>query len=210
MNAIHPRPARRVVVALCLAAGLLTTTANADERRGHDRREPYRSKHWIYDGRHHLDHYYPVPGYAVTALPPDFLALNFGRQRLFFQAGVWYQPRGRAFVVVRPPLGVRLPVLPPAYATVWFAGVPYYYANETYYVSAPGGYAVADPPASSAYIEAPLAAPQPPAPPPAPAAPAAQPAGGTWYYCDAAKAYYPYVGTCPEGWRTVPATAPPR
>lgn len=29
-----------------------------------------------------------------------------------------------------------------------------------------------------------------------------------WYYCDAARAYYPYVATCPSGWRTVPATPP--
>jgi hypothetical protein len=27
-----------------------------------------------------------------------------------------------------------------------------------------------------------------------------------WYYCDAAKGYYPYVPSCPSGWRTVPAT----
>jgi hypothetical protein len=33
-------------------------------------------------------------------------------------------------------------------------------------------------------------------PPPAP----------TWYYCDGAGAYYPYVATCPGGWREVPAT----
>lgn len=29
-----------------------------------------------------------------------------------------------------------------------------------------------------------------------------------WYYCDAAKGYYPYVPSCPDGWRTVPATPP--
>jgi hypothetical protein len=28
---------------------------------------------------------------------------------------------------------------------------------------------------------------------------------GTWYYCDSAKAYYPYVSDCPSGWRPVPA-----
>jgi hypothetical protein len=33
-------------------------------------------------------------------------------------------------------------------------------------------------------------------PPPAP----------TWFYCEAAGAYYPYVATCPGGWREVPAT----
>jgi hypothetical protein len=27
-----------------------------------------------------------------------------------------------------------------------------------------------------------------------------------WYYCDASKTYYPYVATCPGGWRQVPAT----
>lgn len=29
-----------------------------------------------------------------------------------------------------------------------------------------------------------------------------------WYYCDAAGTYYPYVATCPDGWRAVPATPP--
>lgn len=31
----------------------------------------------------------------------------------------------------------------------------------------------------------------------------------TWYYCDVAKTYYPYVATCSSGWRAVPATAAP-
>ena len=29
-----------------------------------------------------------------------------------------------------------------------------------------------------------------------------------WYYCDASRGYYPYVPTCPGGWRQVPATPP--
>ena len=38
------------------------------------------------------------------------------------------------------------------------------------------------------------------------AAPAAsgQP-GGTWYYCDDTRSYYPYVKSCSSGWRPVPA-----
>jgi hypothetical protein len=49
---------------------------------------------------------------------------------------------------------------------------------------------------------------QVPAPAPVLAQPAAPvvPAPQFWYYCDAAKAYYPYVATCPSGWQTVPAT----
>ena len=31
---------------------------------------------------------------------------------------------------------------------------------------------------------------------------AAQP---TWYYCDSAKGYYPYVRSCASGWRAVAA-----
>ena len=32
------------------------------------------------------------------------------------------------------------------------------------------------------------------------------PAPQSWYYCDSAQAYYPYAQSCPEGWRSVPAT----
>ena len=35
-------------------------------------------------------------------------------------------------------------------------------------------------------------------------------APGTWYYCEPARAYYPYVSTCPEPWRAVPAVPPGR
>lgn len=47
---------------------------------------------------------------------------------------------------------------------------------------------------------------QVPAPAPVQPAPAPQPAQQLWYYCEPAKAYYPYVATCPSGWQTVPAT----
>jgi hypothetical protein len=42
--------------------------------------------------------------------------------------------------------------------------------------------------------------------PTAPAAPSAPPPSQYWYYCDAAKGYYPYVPSCPAGWRMVPAS----
>jgi len=35
------------------------------------------------------------------------------------------------------------------------------------------------------------------------------PAPASWYYCDAARAYYPYVQSCPSGWRQVAAQAAP-
>ena len=47
-------------------------------------------------------------------------------------------------------------MLPPYYTTVWFAGVPYYYANDTYYTYAgPQGYEVVEPPDGSTPVEGP-------------------------------------------------------
>jgi hypothetical protein len=40
---------------------------------------------------------------------------------------------------------------------------------------------------------------------PQPVAPLAPPPAQYWYYCDAAGGYYPYVPSCPSGWRAVPA-----
>jgi hypothetical protein len=30
----------------------------------------------------------------------------------------------------------------------------------------------------------------------------------TWYYCESARTYYPYVKQCPEAWQAVPAVPP--
>lgn len=35
-----------------------------------------------------------------------------------------------------------------------------------------------------------------------------QPPAQLWYYCDSAKGYYPYVPSCLEAWRPVPAQPP--
>jgi hypothetical protein len=44
-----------------------------------------------------------------------------------------------------------LPILPLAYATYWYGGVPYYYANDVYYTWNPDydGYTATDPPPAS-------------------------------------------------------------
>jgi len=171
----------------------------------------YRSPHWTYDDRYHHRHYYPAVGYSVVALPPGYLSVNFGGGRLYFHAGVWFRAAGPSFVVVRPPVGVVVPVLPPAYTVVYARGMPYYYANEAYYSAVPGGagYAVVAPPPGAEPTTDEPAPPPANSPQPAPA-PGSAPSvsGGTWYYCNSAKAYYPYVGECKEGWQQVPATPP--
>jgi hypothetical protein len=83
---------------------------------------------------------------------------------------------------------------------VWVG--PGYYPAYPYYAPAPYYYAppiVVVPSQPQQYIERPQAGAQ--------GAQGDQPGanGDTWYYCEKAKAYYPYVKTCPAGWREVPA-----
>jgi len=206
LRAVHPM---RVLKSILLLIVALPIAAPAYAQ--HREPEHFGTQHWVFDDRFHHNHYYPAPGYAVRVLPTGYLTVNYRGGRFFYHAGVWFQPGGAGFVVVRPPVGVVVPVLPPAYATVWIGGLPYYYANDVYYAPAPGGYVVAEPPptAPGPAAQAP-SLPQTPPPPPPQAAPA--PGGApsaTWYYCDSAKAYYPYAAECKEGWRSVPATPPP-
>jgi hypothetical protein len=56
--------------------------------------------------------------------------VHYGGGPFYYHAGVWYRPSGPAFVVVTPPIGIVVSILPPAYATIYAGGVPYYYAND--------------------------------------------------------------------------------
>jgi len=41
--------------------------------------------------------------------------------------------------------------------------------------------------------------------PPAPQTTSVPPPAQYWYYCNSARTYYPYVASCAEGWKKVPA-----
>ena len=71
----------------------------------------------------------------------------------------------------------------------WVAGGLWYFYPAPVYPY-PNPY---EPPVAVVVPQAPAAAPPPPQP-------------QNWYYCESAKAYYPYVPSCAEGWRAVPAT----
>jgi Family of unknown function (DUF6515) len=102
----------------------------------------------VFDGVHHHDRYYPAPGFLAPVLPRSSLSIVFGSDRFFFDGGIWYQPYGPQFRVIVPPIGIVIPILPSAYVTLQVGGLPYYYANGTYYtLASPGpGYVVVAPP----------------------------------------------------------------
>jgi Family of unknown function (DUF6515) len=100
------------------------------------------------DGRYAHNRYYPDRGSYIRALPGRPYTFDRPGGRFYYSGGVWYRPYGASFVVVGAPLGLFVPVLPPFYTTMWIGGVPYYYANDTYYVwsQTNNGYEVVDPP----------------------------------------------------------------
>ena len=98
------------------------------------------------DSRYQHNRSYPVRGQSVRSLPRDRRAVMHDHSRYYSSHGVWYRSHGGRYSVVAPPFGLFVPFLPFAYTTIWISGIPYYYANETYYTETPGGYVVVEPP----------------------------------------------------------------
>lgn len=126
-------------------------------------RQAFDGRGQVLDQRYNHGHYYPQMGSVRSSLPDDYRPYYRGGERFYFNAGVWYAPRGSGFVVVAPPPGLVISVLPPYYSTVWIGGSPYYYADNVYYTWQPdqNGYAVIDPPDNADQPTAPPDAPQP-------------------------------------------------
>ena len=159
-----------VAAALALSAGV------ANAQPPHDRGGP-RPGFDHFDGRFGGHRYYPSRGYFVHELPRDRVVVGGGRY--FYSGGIWYAPRGPGWVVIGPPVGVFVPVLPLAYTTVYFGGVPYYYANDAYYQWVPdqNQYEVVAPPGDDSAAQL-----QPPPPPQGPGPGQAGPSIGSDFF----------------------------
>ena len=98
------------------------------------------------DSRYQHNRSYPSRGQSVRAIPRDHRAVIHDHSRYYSSRGVWYRHHDGRYFVIAPPIGLFVPLLPLFYTTLWFNGIPYYYANETYYTQTPGGYVVVEPP----------------------------------------------------------------
>lgn len=130
---------------LCLGA----TCAVAQVAEDAWQPEPY-SKH--YDRHLSHDHVYPDRGAIFREVPKGSTVVNYAGLAYRFHDGVWFEPRGPAFIVVMPPIGLTVPSLP-AFATAFESGgQSYLYANDVYYLPRPelGGYQVVNDPADVA------------------------------------------------------------
>ncbi len=128
------------------AALAVFSQAHAQNHEGGHGFEAPRNLH--FDNRFSHNQYYHDRGYSVPGVPHSAYEIHHGPNTYFYHGGEWYGRRGSVSVVIGAPIGAFVPVLPPFYSTVWWSGVPYYYADDTYYEWNTGvnEYEVVDPP----------------------------------------------------------------
>jgi hypothetical protein len=124
------------------------------------------SYHTHQDTQYGHNHVYPDRGSVVHDAPHGAMVVNYAGESYRFADGVWYEPRGPAFVVVEPPVGLVVSTLPTFATQVAGGAGTYLYLNDTYYKARPelGGYEVINTPTDISQ-HAGTAEPQPGEPP---------------------------------------------
>lgn len=77
---------------------------------------------------------------TVRVVPRGARVIRHNRINYQFHNGVFYRPAGRSFVVVRPPVGIRVTTLPASRTRVVVGRRNYFYYYGNYYVAVQGGY----------------------------------------------------------------------
>ncbi len=150
----HLRPASLALLAAALIAPLGVAYADDIGRnraeRGEARRES-RGEVRRQQPRDAIrqDRHYPRRGTVIRSLPQERHVITHHRSRYYFSRGAWYRPYGGRFVVIAPPIGIVVPILPYGYVSMHIGSNAYYLANDVYYVRRPNGYVVVEPPAGA-------------------------------------------------------------
>lgn len=146
-------------VAVALGAGAAQAAGNPhrnrDDGRNDHRGQPQQRVDSRIDNRYSHNRSYPSRGYVAPALPLGYHSVRYRGSPYYFSRGAWYRPYGPRFVVVAPPIGIGVGFLPPYYTRVWFGGMPYYYADDTYYMWRPERreYVVTERPSGAARVD---------------------------------------------------------
>jgi hypothetical protein len=90
--------------------------------------------HQHMDTRFSHNHPYYDRGYTVHDAPRTGYPIDYHHGHYRYDGGEWYLGGDLGWVVVEAPVGAFVSVLPPYYTTITYDGVPYYYANDAYYV----------------------------------------------------------------------------
>jgi hypothetical protein len=128
-----------------MAATLAHGQSPAPHKSDDDVIVPY---HKHRDTRFGHDHAYPDRGAIVREVAKEATAVNYAGTTYRFHDGVWYEPRGPAFMVVAPPIGLIVPSLPSFSTVLAQRGKTVLYGNDIFYLPRPdvGGYEVVNDP----------------------------------------------------------------
>lgn len=91
----------------------------------------------------------PRWGTVVTATPASAVVIKARRHPYYYHSGIYYAPRGKSYVIVRPEPGIRVRVLPVGYRTIVAGTATYYYYYGTFYSKNAEEYTVIAPPAGA-------------------------------------------------------------
>lgn len=112
---------------------------NRDRREGRAERRDARAPHWHYAGL-------PRHGAIVSYVPRSAVRVFHEGNWYYFNNGVYYRPYYRSFLIVPPPVGLRVNFLPAEHIRVFVGGHMYFYYYGTFYDLWRGQYVVVRPP----------------------------------------------------------------
>ncbi len=92
-----------------------------------------RPRYWIPPGTKPLP-YHHRPGHVIRTMPKVAMTLTLGGLLFYYSDGIYYRHLDSGFVVIVPPIGLIVPVLPPGYTVFQLRGRTYYYYADVYYV----------------------------------------------------------------------------
>lgn len=88
----------------------------------------------------------PARGRTVVNVTPQARTVRYRNIDYRYHNGTFYRPQGNAFIVTRPPIGIRVNILPAQHMSIRFGNRPYYYYEGIYYDRVNDGYEVIQPP----------------------------------------------------------------
>lgn len=71
---------------------------------------------------------------VIKTVPPQATLVVKSGINYRYLNGIYYKPYHTGFVVISPPIGIRVTVLPTGFVTVYAEGTAYFFAHNTYYV----------------------------------------------------------------------------
>ncbi|MEN8146505.1 MAG: DUF6515 family protein [Campylobacterota bacterium] len=78
--------------------------------------------------------YYHRPGYTIRTIPKVAVSVSLGSLLFYYSHGIYYRHHLNGFIVILPPIGLIVPVLPVGHIPFHVYGRTYYYYADVYYV----------------------------------------------------------------------------